>query len=62
MKAPEDIRVIDLAQAMAAPFCTMNLADMGGRFSSFLALPWGKSWASRRTLASPGDLPVLPTR
>ena len=25
----EGLRVIDLTQAMAAPFCTMNLADMG---------------------------------
>jgi formyl-CoA transferase len=29
MKALEGVRVIDLTQAMAAPFCTMNLADMG---------------------------------
>ena len=29
MKALEGIRVIDVTQAMAAPFCTMNLADMG---------------------------------
>ena len=29
MKALEGLRVIDLTQAMAAPFCTMNLADMG---------------------------------
>jgi formyl-CoA transferase len=29
MKALEGIRVIDWTQAMAAPFCTMNLADMG---------------------------------
>ena len=29
MKALEGIRVIDLTQAMAAPFCTMNMADMG---------------------------------
>jgi formyl-CoA transferase len=29
MKALQGLRVIDLTQAMAAPFCTMNLADMG---------------------------------
>jgi formyl-CoA transferase len=29
VKALEGLRVIDLTQAMAAPFCTMNLADMG---------------------------------
>ena len=29
MKPLEGIRVIDFTQAMAAPFCTLNLADMG---------------------------------
>ena len=29
MKPLEGVRVVDLTQAMAAPFCTMNLADMG---------------------------------
>ncbi len=29
MKALEGIRIIDFTQAMAAPFATMNLADMG---------------------------------
>jgi formyl-CoA transferase len=29
MKPLQGIRVIDFTQAMAAPFCTMNLADMG---------------------------------
>jgi len=29
MKALHGLRVIDLTQAMAAPFCCMNLADMG---------------------------------
>ena len=29
MKALDGIRVIDVTQAMAAPFCTLNLADMG---------------------------------
>jgi formyl-CoA transferase len=29
MKPLEGLRVIDLTQAMAAPFCSMNLADMG---------------------------------
>ena len=29
MKALAGLRVVDLTQAMAAPFCTMNLADMG---------------------------------
>ena len=29
MKALEGLRVIDFTQAMAAPFGTMNLADMG---------------------------------
>jgi crotonobetainyl-CoA:carnitine CoA-transferase CaiB-like acyl-CoA transferase len=29
MKPLEGLRVVDLTQAMAAPFCTMNLADMG---------------------------------
>jgi crotonobetainyl-CoA:carnitine CoA-transferase CaiB-like acyl-CoA transferase len=29
VKALEGLRVIDVTQAMAAPFCTMNLADMG---------------------------------
>src|SRR3989304_3240965 len=29
MKPRAGLRVIDLTQAMAAPFCTLNLADMG---------------------------------
>jgi formyl-CoA transferase len=29
MKALAGLRVVDFTQAMAAPFCTMNLADMG---------------------------------
>jgi formyl-CoA transferase len=29
MKALHGLRVIDVTQAMAAPFCTLNLADMG---------------------------------
>jgi crotonobetainyl-CoA:carnitine CoA-transferase CaiB-like acyl-CoA transferase len=29
VKALDGLRVIDLTQAMAAPFCSMNLADMG---------------------------------
>ena len=29
MKPLHGLRVIDFTQAMAAPFCTMNLADMG---------------------------------
>ena len=29
MKPLAGLRVVDLTQAMAAPFCTMNLADMG---------------------------------
>jgi crotonobetainyl-CoA:carnitine CoA-transferase CaiB-like acyl-CoA transferase len=29
MRALDGLRVIDLTQAMAAPFCSMNLADMG---------------------------------
>ncbi|PYM12230.1 MAG: CoA transferase [Candidatus Rokuibacteriota bacterium] len=29
MKALHGVRVVDFTQAMAAPFCTMNLADMG---------------------------------
>ena len=29
MKALAGLRVVDLTQAMAAPFCSMNLADMG---------------------------------
>ena len=29
MKPLAGLRVIDLTQAMAAPFCSMNLADMG---------------------------------
>ena len=29
MKPLEGLRVVDLTQAMAAPFCSMNLADMG---------------------------------
>ncbi|MSQ89669.1 MAG: CoA transferase, partial [Betaproteobacteria bacterium] len=29
MKPLEGLRVIDLTQAMAGPFCTMNFADMG---------------------------------
>jgi crotonobetainyl-CoA:carnitine CoA-transferase CaiB-like acyl-CoA transferase len=29
MKPLEGLRVVDVTQAMAAPFCTMNLADMG---------------------------------
>ena len=29
MKPLAGLRVVDLTQAMAAPFCSMNLADMG---------------------------------
>lgn len=37
MKALEGIRVVDLTEAMAAPFCSMNLGTSRGRAQS---KPW----------------------
>jgi formyl-CoA transferase len=47
MKALEGLRVIDWTQAMAAPFCTMNLADMGAEVIKIE--PPGEGEPTRRT-------------
>jgi crotonobetainyl-CoA:carnitine CoA-transferase CaiB-like acyl-CoA transferase len=43
VKSLAGVRVVDLTQAMAAPFCTMNLADHGRRLRAELPAGCGSA-------------------